>query len=281
MRVIFMGRRVHAVAALEWLATRHEVVRVVAPTELEPETPSYSPPLREVARARGLAVTTDVDLYEEISDPASPLGEIDLVISYLFWKRIKAPIIALGRFGCINFHPAPLPDYRGVGGFNFAILDRLATWAASAHYVDATFDTGPIIDVRRFAFDWRTATARSLEVATRPVIGALFRDTVDRIAEHGRLATVPNASGRYITRTAFEEAKRIEWGTLSPDEIDLRVRAFWYPPYDGAYLEKDGRRFSLVTPDILASLAEGNLPSPSAATSPVGASATSDERGVR
>lgn len=257
MRIIFMARRVHAVSALEWLvANGHDVVRVVAPAEHEPEVPTYAPSLREVARRLGLVVTTDLALYRELADPIARarLGEVDLVASYLFWKRIKEPLLTLGRLGCINLHPAPLPDYQGVGGFNFAILDRQRTWGASAHYVDATFDTGPIIEVRRFAFDWRTATALSLEMATRPIIGALFRDIVTRVAMHGVLPTTPNVGGRYISRHELEAAKRIAWDTSSTDEICLRSRAFWYPPHDGAYIEKDRCRFTLVSPAILASL---------------------------
>ena len=63
-------------------------------------------------------------------------ADVDLVVSFLFWNRIREPLISLGRIGCLNFHPAPLPDFRGVGGYNVAILEGLREWGVSCHFVD-------------------------------------------------------------------------------------------------------------------------------------------------
>ena len=60
----------------------------------------------------------------------------DLVLSFLFWRLIRPPLIDLGRIGCLNFHPAPLPDWRGLGGYNVAVLEGLTEWGVSAHFVD-------------------------------------------------------------------------------------------------------------------------------------------------
>ena len=35
------------------------------------------------------------------------------------------------------------------------------------------------------------------------------------------------------------------------DDIDTKVRAFWYPPYDGAYIIKNNVRYTLVNKKIL------------------------------
>ena len=67
----------------------------------------------------------------------SPPDDVDLVISFLFWKRIREPLLSLGRIGCLNFHPAPLPDMRGVGGYNVAVLEGMSEWGVSCHFVDA------------------------------------------------------------------------------------------------------------------------------------------------
>ena len=36
--------------------------------------------------------------------------------------------------------------------------------------------------------------------------------------------------------------------------IDNKIRAFWFPPYDGASLEVDGKTYTLVNRSILESL---------------------------
>ena len=56
--------------------------------------------------------------------------------------------------------------------------------------------------------------------------------------------------GRYLSRKEMEEMKRINPG----DDVDTKIRAFWFPPYDGAYVELDGKRYTLVNRKILEEL---------------------------
>ena len=145
MRVVFMGKsKRSAVLALDWLVERGvEVPAVVAP---EPdETLHEQQRLDLAARRHGLALVSEEELY------ADPPAEVDAVVSYLFWNLIREPLLSLGSIGCLNFHPAPLPDYRGVGGYNVAILEGLPAWGVSCHFVDERFDTGDLVEVERFA----------------------------------------------------------------------------------------------------------------------------------
>ena len=124
-----------AARALEWLVVEGaEVVAVVAgePEELTRDDQRVD----LVAERHGLPLVSDEELY------ASPPEDVDVVVSFLFWKRIREPLLSLGRVGCLNFHPAPLPDMRGVGGYNVAVLEGMSEWGVSCHFVDADFDTG-------------------------------------------------------------------------------------------------------------------------------------------
>jgi methionyl-tRNA formyltransferase len=40
------------------------------------------------------------------------------------------------------------------------------------------------------------------------------------------------------------------------DDLERKLRAFWYPPYRGAVIEVEGRRLTLVDDALLAELAE-------------------------
>ena len=164
MKVVFMGKcKRSAARALDWLVERGaEVVAVVArePGDLTVE----SQRLDLVAERHGIPLASDDDLYAAIADPASSeldLEGVDYVISFLFWKRIRPPLIELGRAGCLNFHPAPLPDIRGLGGYNVAVLEAMSEWGVSCHFVDADFDTGDLVAVERFPIDPERATALS------------------------------------------------------------------------------------------------------------------------
>jgi methionyl-tRNA formyltransferase len=55
-----------------------------------------------------------------------------------------------------------------------------------------------------------------------------------------------------VSKEEFEELRRIKPG----DDVERKVRAFWYPPYPGATVELDGRELSVVDEGLLGHLAE-------------------------
>ena len=172
----------------------------------------------------------------------------DLAVSLLFPKRLRADQLSLARLGAINFHPAPLPEYRGVGGYNLAILEGLTQWAVTAHYMTETIDAGPIIDVEWFPFDPESATIASLMDKSNGVLSTQAKRVIKAAVEaDGPLPTIPNEGGRYVDRNELEAMKRIEPG----DDVARKVRAFWFPPYRGAYVEIDGKAYTLVDDDLL------------------------------
>jgi methionyl-tRNA formyltransferase len=252
VRAIFMGKHKRSAArALEHLvASGCEVAAVVCPAD--PGEAAEAQRVDLVAERHGLRLATDDDLYAEIESGA--LRDVDLVLSFLFWKRIRKPLIELGTIGCLNFHPAPLPDMRGVGGFNVAILEDLPEWGVSAHFVDEQFDTGDIVRVDRFPIDRERETALSLDLKSQARLLALFRDVVDQAMAGRELARETQGEGRYVTFAEMEELRRIR-----PDDdaatVARRIRAYWYPPHDGAAVEIAGQTMTLVDRGLLADAA--------------------------
>jgi methionyl-tRNA formyltransferase len=233
-----------AARALEWLAVEGaDVVAVVAgePDEFTRDEQRVD----LVAQRQGFELVSDEELY------ASPPADVDLVVSFLFWKRIRDPLLSLGRVGCLNFHPAPLPDMRGVGGYNVAVLEGMNEWGVSCHFVDADLDTGDIVEVERFPIDPHTATALSVDLDSQEHLYELFKRVMRRVLAGEELPRTPQAEGRYVSREDFEELRRVRPG----DDLDRKVRAFWYPPYPGALIEVEGRDLTLVNDDMLRELA--------------------------
>jgi methionyl-tRNA formyltransferase len=226
MRVVFMGKsKRSAVLALDWLAGRGaEVVAVVAP---DPDELTHEQQRLDLAASRhGMPLTTEDELY------ADPPADVDVVVSFLFWNLIREPLISLGRVGCLNFHPAPLPDYRGVGGYNVAILDGLATWGVSCHFVDDHLDTGDVVEVERFPIDPDAETAFSLDLKSQEHLLGLFERVMRRVHDGEQLRVVRRG-----------------------DDLRRKLRAFWYPPWPGAVLEVNGRRLTLVDESLLGDVA--------------------------
>ncbi len=245
MRVVFMGKsKRSAVRALDWLVERDVEVPAVVASAPDPALHD-SQRLDLAAQRHGLALVSEEDLY------AAPPEDVDVVVSYLFWNLIREPLISLGGVGCLNFHPAPLPDLRGVGGYNVAILEGLESWGVSCHFVDEGFDTGDVVEVERFPVDPETATAFSLDLESQDHLLALFERVMERALSGEPLPRTPQGEGRYVTRSEFEELRVVRAG----DDLERKLRAFWYPPWPGAVIEVDGRRLTLVDERLLTDVA--------------------------
>jgi methionyl-tRNA formyltransferase len=243
-----------AARALDWLVGEGaEVAGVVASAPDEFTRDEQRVDL--VAERHGLPLVSDDELYR------APPGDVDVVVSFLFWKRIREPLLSLGTIGCLNFHPAPLPDMRGLAGYNIAVLEAMSEWGVSCHFVDPEFDTGDLVEVERFPVDAATATAFSVDLESQERLLELFKRVMSRALAGEALPRTPQGPGRYVTRDEFESLRRIRPG----DDVERKLRAFWYPPHPGALIEVDGRELTVVDERLLAEVAQayrdaGHLP---------------------
>lgn len=241
-RVLFLGRKKYGAKALEWLVRQGwDVIGVVTDND------QILSPTAKIARKLG------VKLYEypEVCRKAAERSiTFDLGVSYVYWNRIKPALIEIPKLGFVNFHPAPLPELKGTGGYNIAILEGHDSYGVSAHYVDKDIDTGPIIEVKRFPINSSNHTALSLEQFSHSKMLKLFHKTLTRVKEQGTLHCEHQTGGRYVTRDEMEALKDLQ----TNDDIEKKIRAFWYPPYDGARIEINGKRYTLINREILESL---------------------------
>ncbi len=237
-----------AARALDWLVAQGvDVTAVVAapPDRFTREEQR----LDLVAQRHGLTLVGDEELYR------SPPEDVDLVLSFLFWKRIRPPLIALGSIGCLNFHPAPLPDLRGLGGYNVAILEDRAEWGVSCHFVDEGFDTGDLVEVERFPIDRQAETALSLDLKSQERLFGLFTRVLGLARAGKALPREAQGEGRYVDRAEFEALRVVRPG----DDLERKLRAFWYPPHPGAVIETEAGRLTLVDERLLADAADAYL----------------------
>ncbi len=253
-RAILLGRKEGAADALSFLLEQGVTVPLVVAQKDELVGRS----LAKEAQRRHIPVfgnTHDVYALLEKNDPL--VQDIDLVISFLFWQKIREPVIKLGKQGCINFHPAPLPDYKGRAGYNTAVLDCRKTFGVSAHFIDAEeFDTGPIIEVLTFPLDTNLATALSLERESQKHLLSLFKKVLNRFIMGLTILTTPNIGGLYLNSVELEALKQIDPENDSAEEVERKIRAFFFPPHHGAKITIQGKSFTLIDEKILKWLAD-------------------------
>lgn len=242
MKLLFMGGGEDAAELLQWTTENAdlELVGVVGDENLQ-----------EYAASHGLPAMSLERVYEELERDHE---WCDIAISYLYWKILKSPIIDAPRYGCINFHPAPLPDYKGCAGCSFAILDKLNEWGCTAHYVDSGIDTGKIIEVVRFPFVWQQETGYSLKRKTLDCQKELYKKIITEVIAKGKLNAYEqeHGKGKYVSRRDMLDAMRID---PEIDDVDAKIQAFWFPPHTGAYIEIAGRHYTLTNDMVIQQIA--------------------------
>lgn len=253
MRAILLGRKSVAANTLRYMIDCGiKVVTVVAPPKTQLALSKDR--LADAAESCGIPVATDTHLYNILSgkvrDPEIDLSNIDLVLSVLFQKRIKGPLISLPTIGGINFHPAPLPEFRGWGTYSFGILENVQSWAATAHLIEEQFDTGPIIKIRGFEVMMEKETAFTLEQRTQPVMLELIKDVILDVLTSKQIVGHPQSEGQYFSKRDFYNARKIT-PSDSAEIVCRKARAFWYPPYSGAQLDIGNLQLTVVTPEVM------------------------------
>lgn len=246
LKILFMGRKQVAANCLRYVSQNPdvEIMGVLTDSHL-----AVSP---TTALARELNISV-FDFSEALQKLSTGELKFDLGLSMLYWRKLRGDFLSVPSLGIINFHPAPLPEYKGTAGYNLAILEGRDTWATSAHYIDESIDTGPIIEVDTFPISVIEETAKSLEKKSQYFLESQFIRTVDRvITSRGLLPVVPNQGGRYVSRAEMEAMKEVK----SNDDVSRKVRAFWFPPYDGAYTIINGVKCTIIDRFILDQLAD-------------------------
>lgn len=237
--VILMGSKPGSIVALRLMLERGWDVRYVVTTPDIKHDWIDGPSLTEEANSHGLKVCAQAELPRDVS--------VDFVISYMFRKLVKADVIKLGVLGALNFHAGPLPRFGGWAFYNMAILEGAKEYGCTCHYMDEGFDTGPLLRVNTFPINPKEHTAISLEKSAQQEMVRLFIDFLN-MAETGEpLPSVPQKleEMRYLSKTEFMKLKEIPCDA-DEETIDRYARAFWYPPYECAYISTGAGKAEVV-----------------------------------
>jgi methionyl-tRNA formyltransferase len=111
----------------------------------------------------------------------------DVLISVFFRYRLPGEVLDLFGSRAVNFHPAPLPRYRGPNPIVAMVLDRsiLTDGGMTLHILNEAFDEGPIVASEPVALSSNLDIARYqlglAQAAARLTAGALQRYLVGEI----------------------------------------------------------------------------------------------------
>src|SRR5205085_5020221 len=138
-------------------------------------------------------------------------------------------------------HASLLPRWRGAAPIQRAILAGDEVSGVTIMQMEEGLDTGPILLMREFSLDRKTAGQVTEEMAR---IGAAA--LVDWLAEQTPPMSQPEDGVTYASKIDKAEA-RIDW-SRSAAEIERQVRAF--NPVPGAWFEVNGERIKLLKAQV-------------------------------
>lgn len=200
--------------------------------------------LAEKAKNNNIKVFTDQNQLNQDE-------KVDFVISYMYRFLVKEQVCKLATKAAVNFHAGPLPKYGGWAFYNLAILENAEEYGCTCHYMDNNFDTGALLKVKTFKINAQSETAISLERKTQEEMIRLFNDFC-MLVENNNILPYQEQNPdemRYLSFAEFDKLKEIP---IDADEETAQryARAFWYPPYDCAYVKLNNTKVEVI-PNIV------------------------------
>tara|TARA_S200000501_G_scaffold276234_1_gene260091 strand:+ start:140 stop:1348 length:1209 start_codon:yes stop_codon:yes gene_type:complete len=90
------------------------------------------------------------------------LKSCDYIFCFRSYLILKKSTLQKAKIAAINFHPST-PQYRGVGGVNYAVYNKSKYFGVTAHLMDEKIDHGKIFDVVKFKMDNKYSIQNLLE----------------------------------------------------------------------------------------------------------------------
>jgi len=120
------------------------------------------------------------------------LSKFDLGVSYCYPRKITVSLLTTPSKGFVNYHPAPLPKYKGPTELDEAIKNKEMHWGVTVHYMDEDYDTGDIIKVKRFDLHEPPTDPNELGAVSHYFLFQLFKETIIDIYNK-KLTSVPQS----------------------------------------------------------------------------------------
>ena len=183
----------------------------------------------------------------------------DVIFVCGYDKLIPPEILQIPPLGCINFHPALLPDYRGGNSYFYMLLQGETIAGVTAHYMDEEFDTGDIIYQESFTIE-KHETMGSLANKSEQTAAQLAVRIADELVAKKEIPRSPQPEG--IFKKAFSVIPErgdtcIQWRSPAY-AIERLVRAC--NPFYGALTTFRGKPFIILQGEIIINTSTNVLP---------------------
>ena len=127
------------------------------------------------------SIKLEHEIYTIHDNP--PKTDFQFGVSYCYPRKIPLELLNSPKLGFVNYHPAPLPKYKGPDEYSDAIKNQETQWGVTVHKMDKDFDSGEIIEVNEFTLHEPPTSIEELGAISHYFLFNLFKKTIQDILE--------------------------------------------------------------------------------------------------
>ena len=238
-KIIFLGSKDVGYECLKYLCNQRSKLDLELIGVL---TNSHGEKIIEYCREKSITIIDDLDAFTKID-------LCDIAISVQYNKILKLEHIEIANEIFINFHIAPLPEYRGCNQFSYAIINDDREFGTTIHRLEEDIDSGAIMFEKRFPIPAGCWIKDLYQIACDKSI-ELFQESFPLIIT-GDYELVPQSSlflerqTSHHYRHEINDLKKIDL-SWSKDKIQRHIRATYMPGFEPPYTIVNSQKIYFV-----------------------------------
>ncbi len=243
-----MGSPEFAVPSLRRLAQEYTVVGVVT----QPDRPAgrgkqlTPPPIKVLAEDIGIPLIQPRRLSQPEALDQLIQWQPDLIVVAAFGQILRAAVLELPRYGCLNVHASLLPRWRGAAPVQAAILNGDLATGITIMIMDAGIDTGGILSQSPTPIS-NEDTAETLSARLAQMGADLLLSTLPGYLS-GEIVSKPQSESQATYAPMLKKEDGALDFTLPAEWLARQVRAFY--PWPGAYIQWNNTRLKILRASV-------------------------------
>lgn len=173
----------------------------------------------------------------------------DFIFSISFPFLIPEDVLLYGKEKFINFHPGPLPEYRGPMPIFEVLKNQEKSTAVSVHFMDSKYDEGPLIfkDTLKIEQD-DTYGKLAVKLSNHTAQAALNMANMVQYAEKIPSSIQESKNAYYYEKPSFSDTS-IKWKNMSSEEIITLINSC-NPWNTGADTSFEGEQVKIIVASL-------------------------------
>lgn len=251
MKIIFMGTPDFSVPTLKALIdSDHEVIAVVTQQD-KPKGRGKKmcfTPIKEVALEHKIPVFQPKRVREpEFIHVLKDLNP-DAIVVIAFGQILPKVLLEIPKYGCINVHASLLPQYRGAGPIQWAVINGETETGLTTMFMDVGLDTGDMLLKETLELT-KEETGGSLHDKLSLIGGPLLIRTLEQLEKSSLTRVKQDEQAATYAPMLSKELGKINWHK-SAIEIERLIRGL--NPWPSAYTFYDDKILKLWDSEIVA-----------------------------